>query len=239
MDSATKGFRYASAAGFVVILISVVISFFYQPSVPNLPPEFDTPILALEFASSLSDASHLFGDDAKLIRKFQVGHQLDMVFLIAYGAFLWFANLAAWRVQRKTLSLIGMICAIIAASADAAENTQLMQLTDTLLGTSSAPDFWLLRLFASTKFLFISASMLCLIPMLWQQGFIGRLYSGASLLLPAATVLTVSGQFQFATPMIIITVLAWSCLLVCLLQSRHGFPPLQRANAETASAHAS
>lgn len=222
MISATKGFRITAAAGFTVILLAIILSFFYPANVDNTPQGFSAPIIALEFSTSLSDASQLFADDTRLINRFHTGHQLDMLFLVSYGAFLAFANLSSWYTQRRAISLIGIIAAGIAASADVAENLQLMQLTGALLGTGSAPDFWLLRLFTSTKFLMICASMLCLIPLLWERGLLGRLYTACTLLLTPATLLTLTGYYEFSSAMALLTVIAWVCILIWVLKVRNG-----------------
>jgi len=224
MFSATKGFRFTGAAGLIVILLGILLSFFYPAGAGNIPPEFSASIIALEFSSSFSDASLLFDDDTALIQRFHTGHQLDMLFLMAYSAFLAFANLGGWYAQRRTLSLIGIIAAGIAASADCAENLQLMQITDALLGSASAPDFWLMRLYVSTKFLMISISMLCLIPLLWNQGFLGKTFCAATLLLAPATLMTLSGYFLFSSAMTLMTAVAWLCLLLWALKVRNGLP---------------
>ena len=183
---------------------------------------FSLSIIALEFTPSLSEASALFNGDNTLIHTYQFGHTLDMAYLVAYGLFLAFANLSGWYLQRRALSLIGIIAAGIASSADFAENLQLMQLTQALLGSGSAPDFWLLRLFVSTKFLMICVSMLCLLPMMWQQAWLGKTFCLATLLLAPSTILTLTGQFQFSNAMSGLILLAWICLLLWMIKVRNG-----------------
>ncbi|TNC88335.1 MAG: hypothetical protein CSH49_11975 [Alcanivorax sp.] len=224
MYLATNGFRLTGATGLAVILLGIVISFFY-PSLPGqLPEGFSLSIIALEFSSTLANASSLFEGNLALVHRYQTGHSIDMLYLITYGAFLGFANLSGWYTQRRALSLIGIISAGIAASADFAENLQLMQLTQALLGNGSAPDFWLLRLFVSTKFLMISVSLLCLVPLLWNRGWLGRIFCTSTLLLAPCTLLTLLGNFEFSSPMTGLIMLAWICLLLWALKVRNGLP---------------
>lgn len=211
----------------MVILLAVIMSYFYPAHAGAMKAGFSHPIIALEFASSFSDANLLFADDTALIQRFQIGHQLDMLFLVAYGAFLACANLGAWYCKKGGLSLIGIIAAGVAASSDCAENLQLMQLTEALLGQGGAPDFWLLRLFVSTKFLMISISMLCLVPLMWNRGWLGGIFASATVLLAPATLLTLSGYFIFSSAMTSLTVLAWICLLLWALKMRNGLPSVK------------
>jgi hypothetical protein len=132
-----------------------------------MPAVFTSPILALEFASSLTEVRPLFGDASELIRRVHIGHYIDMVFLCAYGAFLSLANIGAWAQWGRFIN--GAIAAVIASLADFAENILLMQLTGALLSVAAAPNFILLQFFVSFKFLAIAFSMTCLVPVLWQQ----------------------------------------------------------------------
>ncbi|MGB3622878.1 hypothetical protein FT643_02565 [Ketobacter sp. MCCC 1A13808] len=221
-----KEFRYSGAAGILIILLSIVIALFYRFDVANPSTEFRIPVLALEFAGSLSQASTLLGTDPAMIRNYDIGHHLDLVFALVYSAFLLFANMGAWSSERNALNLVGIICAAVACSADWAENWQLLQLTDALLGVGAAPDFWLLRLFASTKFLFISISMLCLCPYLWSKGALAKAYCVASCVLPAVTLCTLLGLFRLSGIMILLTSIAWLALFILVIRiSSKGYAP--------------
>jgi len=72
MDSAIKGFRYSSAAGILIILLSLLIALFYRVDVGNPAAELRVPIVALEFSGSLSQASYLLGEDPALIRNYDI-----------------------------------------------------------------------------------------------------------------------------------------------------------------------
>jgi len=239
MYLATNGFRITGAAGLATVLIGIVISFFYPPLPGALPEGFSLSVIALEFTSSLSSASALFQGDLAMIHRYQTGHSIDMMYLVAYGAFLGFANLSGWYVRRRALSLIGIIAAGIASSADFAENLHLMQLTQALQGSGSAPDFWLLRLFVSTKFLMISVSLLCLVPLLWNRGWLGRGFCASSILIAPCTLLTLSGFFQFSNAMAGSILVAWVCLLVWVLKVRNGLPDTTDRHSETLGTQAS
>ena len=244
MVNETSIFRMAGIAGALVVALALVMSFFYPQSLPNLPAGFSSPILALEFAGSLTEVRTLFGDDSELIRRFHIGHYLDMAFLCAYGAFLSLANIGAWQQRGRFISIIGAIAAVIASLADFAENILLMQLTSALLSVAAAPNFVLLKFFVSFKFLAIAFSMACLVPALWPQAIVektaektarktvgitlgekvgntvGTIYGVATVLAFIATLLTVIGYYGVSTAMSIATVVAWLALWVYLLLSK-------------------
>lgn len=227
-----------AAVGLIAMALGILITFYYPPLPGTVDAGFSLSIIALEFTPSLSEASALFNGDNTLIHTYQTGHSLDMAYLITYGLFLAFANLSAWYLQRRALSLIGIIAAGIASSADFAENLQLMQLTQALLGSGSAPDFWLLRLFVSTKFLMICVSMLCLLPMMWQRAWLGKTFCLATLLLAPSTLLTLTGNFQFSNAMSGFILLAWICLLVWMIKVRNGIPESEAHSKPLAKQHA-
>jgi len=234
MQPGQREFRISACCGIAVVVLAWISTYYYVPLPGALATGFDSPILALEFAPTFSYAAALFADNQQLVLRYQWGHWLDMAFLVSYGLFLIMANLGAWRLQRQQLSLIGMIAAGVAMSADVAENLQLMQLTQALQGSAGAPDFWLLRLFASTKFLLICVALLCLIPLLKNQAWRGRLFAATSLSAAPLTVATLSGQFQFSAPMMVCIGLAWACLLlaVIILQHQLAQPAFASNNAD-------
>ncbi len=205
-----------------MVVLGILVTFYYPPLPGAMVEGFSLSIIALEFAPSLSTASALFNGDTSLIHTYQTGHQLDMAYLLSYGAFLALANLTAWHLQQRGLSLIGVIAAGIASSADFAENLQLMQLTQALLGSGSAPDFWLLRMFVSTKFLMITVSLLCLLPIMWQRQWLGKIFCAATLLAAPATLLTLSGYYHFSGAMGGLIMVAWICLLIWVIKARNG-----------------
>ncbi len=170
------------------------------------------------------------GEDPALIRNYDIGHRLDLAFALVYSAFLLFAHMGAWKNERNNLNLIGMICAAVACTADWAENWQLLQLTDALLGLGAAPDFWLLRLFASTKFLFIAISMLCLCPYLWSKGFLAKSYCMTTFALTLATCCTLIGLFRFSGLIVLLTSFAWIALLGFVLRAARGCPRLNQVH---------
>lgn len=199
---------------------------------------FYMSVLALEFSTTLSAAASLFNGDEALIHTYETAHTLDMLYLVAYGAFLGMANLGAWYLQRRALNLIGIIAAGVAASADFAENLQLMQLTQALLGSGSPPDFWLLRLFVSTKFLMVCVSLLCLLPMMWPQGWLGKSFSVATLLLAPSTLLTLLGYYHFSIPMIAFIMVAWISLQVWMVKMRNRGDVTEMQDKGLAKTHA-
>ena len=238
MLTANKGFRITAIVGLAALILGILVSIYYPPLPGAADAGFSFSILALEFTPSLSAATALFRGDSALIFTYQTGHTLDMIYLLAYGAFLAMANLSAWYLQRRAISLIGIIAAGIASSADFAENLHLMQLTEALLGSGSAPDFWLLRLFVSTKFLMINVSLLCLLPMMWQRGWYGKVFSLSTLLLAPATIMTLTGHFQFSNATAGLILVAWTTLLVWLIKIRHGVPAVEVPSKALENQHA-
>ncbi|HVK99563.1 MAG TPA: hypothetical protein VM553_07125 [Dongiaceae bacterium] len=218
MESDIRIFRAATAAGVLVLIVGVALLFIYPPYLETLPPGFSTPILALEFVTSLVDAQALVGNDPEVVAQMQTGHWVDMGFLCVYGALLALTNLGFWKRLRRPLSLVGVFAALIASSADLAENINLLQLGEALQGLSAPPDFWLLRLYVATKFLGISAALLCLALPLWQQGRIGKAFALVSFLLVPMTVVGLSGPPVLAEAMGSLIALDWILLLVWLLR---------------------
>ena len=224
MDRTIKGLRTAAACGGLVVLIAIALAFFYPASLDSLPTGFRTPILAIEFTMSLADARAIMGADQALVEQVQIGHWVDMVFLLAYSAFLALPNGVMWLRYRHWSSLAGMIAACVAAVADAAENGKLLQLGNALLGDAPPPDFALLRLFVGIKFLAISIAMLCLGRTLFRFDTLGKVFAVISLVLVPVTMLGLEGNPAMIEAMGLLTALGWLVLLVWLLRARNGLP---------------
>ena len=217
MSPAMKNFSLSATAGAAVIALAITMSFFYLPSLEGTPAPFSSPILALEFSSSVAEAQALFGEREDIVRKFHIGHYLDMAFLLAYTAFLCFANVGAWQQNRRNIFLFGSGFALVAGAADFAENLLLMQLNHSLLAGTAAPDFQLLRLCVTLKFSAICLAMLCLAPALWRQRMSGKVFTIATVLMAGATALTLAGSYGSSSAMMLLTVIAWGALLLWLL----------------------
>lgn len=226
MDFSTKGLRAAAGCGFLVVLLALALTFFYPPSLNTLPAGFFTPILALEFTTSLKEARDLFAGDQALIAQMQQGHWLDMLFLLAYGAFLILSNAVLWQYHRHWSALVGMVAAAVAALADMLENTRLLQLGEALLKGEPAPDFVLLRLYVGIKFLAISIAMLCLGRTLVRYDMLGKLFAVISLALVPVTMLALEGNPPLIEAMGLMTAAGWLLLLTWLLRVRNGLPSL-------------
>lgn len=225
MTNDIRMFRAAAAAGLLVAAIGIVLVIVYPQRLETLPPGYYTPILAIEFVTSLPEAQTLFANNATLVARTQTGHWVDMAFLFAHGAFLALANLGFWKRQRRPLNLVGVFAAMIAASADLAENQYLLQLGEALQGLSAPPDFWLLRLYVTTKFLGICVAMLCLSLPLWQQGRVGKAFALVTLVLVPVSLGGVSGLPALTEAMAGLIALGWVLLLVWLLRTGKNLPP--------------
>ena len=234
MDSATYRFRAAALAGIAVITLTVVMAFFYPTHLDTMPAGYSTPILAIEMVPSLAAAQTLFAGNEALVHQVQWGHYLDMLFLLAYGALLLLSHWGFWLLQRRWLNVLGIAVILIAISADASENLNLMQLGDALLGQSAPPDFWLLRGFVCTKFLGIGISMLCLCPGLWYQGKLGKAFTLCTLLLAPVTLGAVLDIPVLVEAMGKLIALAWLLLFLWLIRARYGVAATVAAPAPTA-----
>ncbi len=226
MDRSANGLRAAAACGVLVLLIAIGLTRFYPLQLDTLPAGFVTPILALEFTTSLADARAIVGDNRDLIEQIQRGHWLDMVFLLAYTAFLALANGVLWYRLRHWGAAAGVIAICLGGLADALENSQLLQLGNALLGEAPPPDFAQLRLFVGIKFLAISIAMLCLSRNLFRFGVLGKCFGGVSLVLVPVTVLALDGNPRLIETMGLLNAVGWLILFVWLLQMRNGLPPL-------------
>jgi hypothetical protein len=223
MLSAKNLFLVATIAGGALLLLSIAMTRAYPSTVPNLPPEFTSAVLALEFSGSLAEVDALFDGDRGTIMQFHRGHYVDMVYLGVYTVFLAGANLAYWRLQGRLSGLLGMLAAVGAGIADCAENLLLMQVTDALLHQAAAPSFLLLRVLVSSKFVLIGIAMLSLVPSLWRQHSLGKIYSLATAAMIAATTLTLAGYYVASSAMMLATAVAWLALWLVVLQCYKGF----------------
>jgi hypothetical protein len=199
------------------IALALLLNRFYLPFLDTTPQPFTSSILALEFAGSLADVRALFVGHDDAIDSFHRGHFVDMLFLVAYGAMLFFANHGAWLWHKRRIYLVGAALALLAGLADCSENLLLMQLQDALQAGGNAPDFSQLRLFVAGKFIAIALAMVCLLPALWPRGVVGKCYAAAVAVAVPATLLTVSGWFNFASAMLLATAVAWLSLWVFML----------------------
>lgn len=222
MDRSTQALRAAIIAGTITLVLGIVISLVYPLTLETLPEGFISPILAIEYLASMPDAERLFAGDLALIGRVQTGHYLDMLFLLAYGAFLALANGALWLHTRHWSAKVGVFAAMIAAVADACENLQLLALGQALLGEGGTPDFELLRLCMGGKFLAITVAMLCLGRNLFQQGVAGKLFCGISLILVPVAMLGLDGNPLLIETMALLIMIGWIILMVWLIKSRNG-----------------
>jgi hypothetical protein len=142
-----------------------------------------------------------------------------MLFLVAYGAMLFFANHGAWLWHKRRIYLVGAALALIAGLADFGENLLLMQLNDALRVGGDAPDFSQLRVLVSGKFIAITLATVCLLPALWPRGILGKCYAAAAVVTVPTTVLTIAGWFDFASAMMLATAVAWLSLWVFMLMA--------------------
>lgn len=224
MNRILLGLRAALLCGGLVLLVGIATLTVYPVALDTLPAGFRTPILALEFIPSMAAAQALFAGDQALVERMQLGHWLDMLFLLCYGAFLALPNGVMWLRYRHWTSLVGMSAAVVASIADAVENGQLLQLGAAVLDQGPEPDFALLRRCVEIKFLAIVLAMLFLGRSLFRFGLAGKLFALVSLILVPVTLLGLNGSILMIEVMTLLIAAGWVILLVWLVQMRHGLP---------------
>ena len=132
--------------GALTLLWSVVLLATFPATAGSLPAGFFSPVIAFEFARTPAEVVALFSRggvvDPALAAAMDRGNGLDFVFLLLYAGFL--ATAAPHVVPKEPARRVTTL-ALLAASADAVENLQLLSLTGRLDApeTMHGPLLWL------------------------------------------------------------------------------------------------
>ena len=113
----TRPFRIAGLIGLGVIAMSVVLLVVNPREAVAFPEGFVSPIVAFEFAQTVDDLRLLFGAPGSsaqqaLIADFNLGNQLDFVYMLLYGAFLAAFGITAVRVSGNKLGYVAAALAV-------------------------------------------------------------------------------------------------------------------------------
>jgi len=178
----TRPYFLLSALAIVGALFAVAAMSLTNAKSGVLPPEgFKSTILALEFAQDNAVIERVFqwSDSAMVHYKlqcFDLGVNLDYLFILAYGGFMLFFALESRRQGLKTYWL-GLALGIIAVFADVMENSRLKAIFQ--LAEGGQYDFtahfaWL-HFWTCLKFFAIGAYFLAFAPLLWRGNWLGKM----------------------------------------------------------------
>ena len=139
MRDVTEQKTQALQVGLTVLFISVILLVINPSSATGLKSGFATPIIALEFAETEAEAEALFpsGDVVArdmLASQFLLGNKIDYVFMVAYGAFLFFFSQYLARSSDNRLYLGASALAVLAPLADMVENLQIAKILKSVAG---------------------------------------------------------------------------------------------------------
>ncbi|HUH75298.1 MAG TPA: hypothetical protein VLZ75_12965 [Chitinophagales bacterium] len=116
--------------GVIMIIVSVLVTYFNTVITGPLPDGFITPIIALEFMNNTKDLSNFFNIITIDALKYSltIGNQIDYVFMFSYGLFaLMCGRLMYLETKVKALWLSFPLVALI-ITADAFENLNIAEI---------------------------------------------------------------------------------------------------------------
>lgn len=189
-----RPFARVGAIGLAVFVFSAVLLRVFPSDAGPMPPGFSTPIIAFEFVSTAQEAASLFqvSDPPAFAAAMDRGNQLDFIYLLLYGGFLFaFHRRAAQLYGPSMAARIAMALAVIAPLADIAENIQLFGITEAVMaGQDVEPYLGPLAIFTRIKWGALSLGFIAGAIALWPHGrgpkFIALATAGSTLQLVAA-----------------------------------------------------
>ena len=165
-----KPFIISGIIGLVVIGMSLILMRVNPRSANELAAGFWTPIIAFEFAESETDVVLILGqigtpDQAELIDAFTRGNNLDFVYMVLYGVFLFIFAFTCVRLSGNKLFYIAAGLAVLVPIADMLENLQLQAiLTGFVAGDDFSNNLARLKLFTWLKWGGLAFTFLLLTP---------------------------------------------------------------------------
>jgi hypothetical protein len=148
--------------GIILIVLSVIITYFNTVITGPLPEGFMTPIIALEFMNKTSDLTNFFNiiTVESLRNSLNIGNQIDFGYMFSYGLFaLMCGRLMYIETKVKALWLSLPLVAII-ITADAFENLNIAEILAMKEYQNSGLILDQLQLFTWLKWGSLSALML-------------------------------------------------------------------------------
>jgi hypothetical protein len=150
-----KPFRTTGFIGIVVIAISLILIGINPKEAPAMPDGFKTPILAFEFVKTNQEVIDLFGSDAEtradLVQAFDLGNNVDFVYMVLYSAFLFSFAATAVKQSGHKLFYLGSLLAAVIFLGDLLENVQLLRITAVIDSGNFDPQLALLPIFTWVK----------------------------------------------------------------------------------------
>ena len=164
--------------GACTVSLAVAVTIASPADVPASPGGIRAPVVALELARSEAEVERMFAartaaERARLRDRMELGVWLDYALLLAYGFFL--AGLAQRLepLSRPRLAHAAFGLALLAASADALENRELV-VALRQLGGSYQGALARLHWFTWLKWFALGGYFLALAPALWRSGALHR-----------------------------------------------------------------
>lgn len=152
-----KPFIISGIIGLFVIGMSLILMAVNPRSAGELAEGFWTPIIAFEFVETEADVVLVLGQidapgQAELIEAFTLGNNLDFIYMVLYGAFLFVFALTCARLSGNKLFYIAAGLAVLVPFADMFENLQLQAiLTSFVVGDDFSSNLARLKLFTWLK----------------------------------------------------------------------------------------
>lgn len=173
-----RPFRISGIIGLGVIAVSLVLLLLAPGETGPLPPGFTTPILAFEFAETAADVEALFAPAGSAVRAAMVtavtrGTWLDFLYMLLYSAFLFTFCATCVRLTGNRFYYVGSVLALVALTADALENVQLLSIMGSLGGDFTSPLRWL-KFFTWLKWGSLAFTFLVLIPYFARGDLLAR-----------------------------------------------------------------
>ncbi len=165
-----KPFIISGIIGLFVIGMSLILMAVNPRSAGELAEGFWTPIIAFEFAETEADVVLVLGQidtpgQAELIEAFTLGNNLDFIYMVLYGAFLFVFALTCARLSGNKLFYIAAGLAVLVPLADMLENLQLQAiLTSFVAGDDFSSNLTRLKLYTWLKWGSLAFIFLLLAP---------------------------------------------------------------------------
>jgi len=139
-----------SAISVIIVIVIMQITFFYNSGIPN------SPMIEFEFVNNQLDVEAIFGGfnnyDENIISALLEFNDYDIIFMIAYSAFLILLFSSFYKIKANKIFLVAVFLAVIAGIFDFLENIQLNQIMfNTIIGENYIQNIALLKIFTWIK----------------------------------------------------------------------------------------
>ena len=152
-----KPFLTVGYFGLVLIAAALVVMNVFPREVPYMDEGFTTPVIFFEFNTGIESAQKLFGmfggllPDDNLVHKMNLGNQIDFIYAIIYGTFLFLFGKKLVKISGKKIYTAVMILAVIAMVFDWLENIKLIAITEKLADGNFQDELDMLHIYTWIK----------------------------------------------------------------------------------------